>query len=310
MKRVLLAGMLLGIAVGCASPAGAQAGGPPPAPTAQPAAPVIAVDVPRKVEAYLRDLFALGPNVAFKVGAASATPVPGFFQLPIELTSQGQTETLVVFVTADGRYLLRGDLHDTSASLFAANRNRIKTEGYPSKGPADAAVVIVEFGDFQCPTCREMRGVVAQALAKFPGVRYVFKDLPLNQIHPWAMTAALGARCALQQNEAAYWKLHDAYFDNQDSITASNAWNRTLEFAGAAGLDVPAFRLCLTSPDTRKPVEDSVNEARALSVANTPTTFVNGRRLVGADRSALEQFVTYELARARATAASPAAPRQ
>jgi protein-disulfide isomerase len=303
MKRVLL----VVVALCCASSALAQAGAAPAA-TPQPAAPVISVDVPKKVEAYLRDLFALGPTVAFKVGAAAATPVPGFFQLPIEVTSQGQTETLVVFVTADGKYLLRGDLHDTGASLFSANRSRIKTEGYPAKGPADAPVTIVEYGDFQCPTCREMRAVIAQTLAKFPGVRYVFKDLPLTQIHPWAMTAALGARCALQQNETAYWKVHDAFFDNQESITTSNAWNKTLEIATAAGLDVPAFRICMTSAEAKKPVEDSVNEARTLSVANTPTTFINGRRMVGADRNLLEQYINYELARARAGA--PPAPRQ
>jgi protein-disulfide isomerase len=306
MKRFLT---VLATLLAVAASVGGQAA-PAPQQAAAPAAanaPTVAVDLPRRIETYLRELFALGPNYQMKVGAAAPAAMPGLFQVTVEVSSAGQTDNLVVYVTADGRYLLRGELHDTAGNLFAGNRNRIKTENFPSKGPADAKVTIVEYADFQCPGCRQMRDALKQVLPKYPTVRLVFKDLPLAQIHPWAMTAALGARCAYSQSPDAFWKLHDLFFDQQEQITPTNAYAKTLEFAAGAGLDVGTFRFCMTSSEAKTPIEASVNEARALSVANTPTLFVNGRRIVTVDVPLLEQYLQYELGKARA-AATPAAP--
>src|SRR5713226_3050343 len=113
---------------------------------------------------------------------------------------------------------------------------------------------------------------------------------------PGAMTAALAGRCAYQQNHEAFWKLHDSIFDNQDVISPENAWQKMLDLAEQAGLDTGALRTCMSSPQTTQLVMETVKEGQSLKIGNTPTVFVNGRRLIGADRTLLEQFINYELA--------------
>jgi protein-disulfide isomerase len=220
----------------------------------------------------------------------------------VEVTTGGQSESGVVFISHDGRYLLRGELFDTSVDPFAPSRSQMRLDANPSKGPADARVTVVEYSDFQCPHCRELHQTLRVIHPLYPQVRFVFKDFPLTQIHPWAMTAAVAGRCAFEQNADAFWAVHDAIFDNQDSIKPEDAWQKMIEFSTQAGLQPDAFRVCMTSPEAKEAVQRNIEEAKALKVANTPTVFVNGRRVVGGDRGLLEQYINYELA---ASAANP-----
>ena len=269
-------------------------------------APQVAPGFSQKVESFIRDLFALGPNIGVKIGPPTPTPMPGLLQVGLEISLDGQTNTGTVFASPDAKFIVRGEIHDTGNDPFAANRNRIKTDGFPSKGPADAKVTIVEFADFQCPSCKQMHDILKQVLPRYPQVRLVFKDLPLAQIHPWAMTAALAGRCAYQQKPEAFWALHDGFFDNQQLIGAGDAWNKSLEFAVKAGLDEAAMRTCMASPEAKAIVEGSLAEARTLNIANTPTAFVNGRRVVGPDAETLEQYLRYEVSKLE----KPAVPAQ
>lgn len=273
-----------------------------------PSVPAVAPDFPRKVETYLRELFAWGPAVAVKVGNPSAAPMPGLLQVTIEVTSGGQSNTGLVYATPDAKFIVRGDIHDTASDPFAANRARIKTEGAASKGPANAPITVVEYADFQCPSCKQLSEILKQVLPRYPQVRVVYKDLPLAQIHPWAMTAATAGRCALKQSPEAFWKMHDAFFANQEKITPADAWTTSLGYAKQLGLDEAAFKVCMTSTEAKTEIEASVNEARALNIGNTPTTFINGRRLVGPDAETLQQFIQYELSKLRP--APPSAPKQ
>jgi protein-disulfide isomerase len=275
---------------------------PPPA-RAEASAPS---ELQRRVEGYLRDLFAWGPAYTIRIGNPTQSALPGFFQVGVQVSVGGQTDTGVVYVSQDGRYLIRGDVFDTSARPFESVRAQIRTDGHPSAGPDDAQVVFVEFSDFQCPHCRELARILRELKAKYPQVKFVHKDFPLTQIHPWAMTAAIAGRCAYQQDPKAFWRIYDAIFDNQERILPENAWNLMLEFAAAAGLDAGAFRLCMASPETKKTVEAGLEEGRALRIANTPTVFINGRRHVGGDKNQIQQFLDYELY--RAGVAAPAKP--
>ena len=285
MKRGLLIVMLA-----CATLAQAQT---PPA-----AAPPAPAQLQKKVEDYMRKILAWGPSFLVKVGTPTDAIVPGFYQVTIEVTLGNQSDTGLVYVSKDGRYLLRGELHDTSADPFGAIRSRIQLEGHPSKGPANAQVSVVEYSDFQCPSCRELHTTLGQLKPRYPQVRFVFKDFPLTHIHPWAMTAAIAGRCAYQQSPEAFWKVHDAIFDNQDSINPENAWQKMLDFAAQAGVPPDAFRVCMASPHAKQHVEASVAEGKSLNIGNTPTVFVNGRRLVGGIRALLEQYINYEIAAA------------
>ena len=118
--------------------------------------------------------------------------------------------------------MIRANILDTAQDPFAATRAALTTAGQPSKGPAHAPVTIVEYGDFQCSTCARMHPVLQQLLADHNDVRLVFKDLPLTQVHDWAMAAAIAAQCAFQESNEAFWSLHDYLFEHQEELNAQN----------------------------------------------------------------------------------------
>ncbi len=264
--------------------------------TANSSAPLPVAQLKQTVERYLRHSFAWGPSFQVRVGEPREATVPNFYELDIEVTyPDGNSSQGSLYISKDGRHVIRGEVQQTDVDPFAAIRSQIKLEGQPFKGPADSRVVVVEYADFQCPSCRQMYLELKQIVPRYPQVKFVFKDFPLEHIHPWARNAALAGRCAYRQDPAAFWKMHDALFENQASITAENHWQRFADLAVQAGLDPQAFRLCMTSPEATAAVDASVHEAISLRIANTPTLFINGRRFVGGNRADLENILRYEL---------------
>src|SRR5579862_6043024 len=140
-------------------------------------------------EVFVRKLFAWGPDFAVKLGPLSQSATPDFYRVPLQVTYKGQTEAGEVFVSKDGKTLFRGDMFEIGTDPFAATRAKLRVEGDPTKGPADARVTIVEFSDYQCPHCRQLYSVMQVIEQKYPQVRIVYKDFPLAGIHPWATTA-------------------------------------------------------------------------------------------------------------------------
>ena len=264
---------------------------------ASPAATTGQDQIIRSAEAFIRNLFTWGPEYKLKVGPLGPSPASGFYTLPIEVTVNGQSEKGTFYVSKDGKTFLRGEMFDMAADPFAATRAKLHIEGNPSMGPADARVTIVEFSDFECPHCREVHAVLHTIEENYPQVRVVYKDFPLTQIHPWAETAAIGGRCAYDQSPTAFWKIHDLIFDNQDALSPDNIWDQLVNFAGQAGLDTNAFKVCMASPDAKKAVDENRDEGTALNVNSTPTLFINGRTLAGGDLKTIEQFIDFELHR-------------
>ncbi len=259
-------------------------------------APANQAQLLKSTEAFVRQLFAWGPNIEVTLGPFRQSPAPDYYTVPIEISFNGQKESGEVYVSKDGKTLLRGEIYDMSADPFAANRAKIHLDGSPSRGPADAHVTLVEFADFECPHCRELWEALKAVEQKYPQVRVVYKDFPLTQIHPWANTAALGGRCTFEQSEQAFWKVHDAIFENQDLISPENVWDKLIGFATASGLNAEAFKACISAPDTQKAIDESHAEGVALGVSSTPTVYINGRPLVGGDITTLSQYIDFELA--------------
>lgn len=144
----------------------------------------------------------------------------------------------------------------------------------PSKGPADATVTIVEYGDFLCESCGLMRSALAQVMEEHRDkVRVVWKDFPNVEAHPGTDVAAVAARCAQQQG--AFWQYHDLLLEG-GAATANDASYRT--FARALGLDEQAFSACLDTRDTLAMVDRDFIEGQLLQVDATPYFFVNGQR--------------------------------
>jgi protein-disulfide isomerase len=171
-------------------------------------------------------------------------------------------------------------------------RYDIPTDGYPSLGPEDAKIVIVEFSDFQCPFCRRFYQETYQALLEaYPGqIRFVYRNLPLEQIHSEAMPAAVAARCANEQN--AFWQYHDLLFSSE-----TLGQDVYIQYATDLGLDVQAFQECLTSDRNDAFIQEDMDFAVNMGVRSTPTFFINGLAIVGAQPLAnFSQIIDKELA--------------
>ena len=149
----------------------------------------------------------------------------------------------------------------------------IATAGYPSKGPADAPITVVEFADFQCPHCQRAGPVVESMVGKFPGkVRVVFMHLPINR-SGISRKVALGSVCAQAQDK--FWAYHDLAFHLQSSLNN----NSPMELAKTLNLDLSAFETCYSSEQAESQVARSHREAERLGVTGTPTIYVNGQRV-------------------------------
>lgn len=162
-----------------------------------------------------------------------------------------------------------------------------------SRGPEDAPITIIEFSDFQCPFCQRFHQTTLVPLLKqYEGkVRFVYRHFPLTTIHPYAGPAAEASECARDQGK--FWEFHDFLFNNQDQIPSQN-WSG---FAKQVGLDTTAFEACISSRKNLKLVQDDYNLAVSLGLTGTPSFFVNGRILIGAQPlSAFQALIEAELA--------------
>jgi protein-disulfide isomerase len=259
----------------------------------------------KTIEAYLRHLYAFGPNVALVVGAPKPTQLEGLLETTVDLTIDGNNQTVKFYVSKDGKFLFQGELSDMTKDPLAQNLAQIQMKDAPSMGDSNAAVTLVEYSDFECPVCRKLHDALREILPNYAGkVRVVFKDFPIEQLHPWARTAAIAGRCAFQQDSKAFWKLYDLIYDNQEIISAANAWTKMMDYAGQSGLDADAFKACMASPEAGALVNASRANGQLLDVNSTPTVFVNGRRMVGSDAHLLAQYINYELAQQKSGTAA------
>lgn len=255
----------------------------------------------KNIEAYLRNLYAFGSDVKLIVGPLKESAVEGIYETNIDVTIGQNKENAKFYVSKDGRFLFRGELSDMTKDPLAENLAQIRMLDAPALGDPKAPVTIVEYSDFECPVCRNLHDVLRGILPNYPGkLRVIFKDFPLEQLHPWARTAAIAGRCAYQQKPEAFWKVYDLIYDNQEIISAANAWTKMTDYASQSGLDAEAFKSCMASPEASAAVNASHANGDKLEVSSTPTVFVNGRRMVGADEHLLEQYINYELTKLNA----------
>jgi Na+/H+ antiporter NhaA len=144
------------------------------------------------------------------------------------------------------------------------------------RGPAEAPITMVEYGDFECPYCGQAEPVIRELLAGHGDVRYVWRHLPLSDVHPNAQMAAQAAEAAAQQG--AFWEMHDLLLSHQDALLPGDL----VRYAGELGLDVMRFRDNLRRNTDAARVAEDVDSADLSGVSGTPTFFINGRRHYGA----------------------------
>jgi protein-disulfide isomerase len=171
-------------------------------------------------------------------------------------------------------------------------RASVSIDGAPYRGNADAPVTIVEFSDFHCPFCRRVKPTLAQLLAKYPEkIKLVYRDLPLDSLHPTARAAAEAARCAQEQGQ--FWPYHDKLYE-RDPDASPEALKGV---AKEVGLNLSVFEQCVASGKFRTAVQASVDEAERLGATGTPAFFINGRLVSGAlPLETFERMINEELA--------------
>jgi protein-disulfide isomerase len=172
-------------------------------------------------------------------------------------------------------------------------RAQVNADGAPFKGSANALVSIVEFTDFHCPFCKRVQPTLAALLQKYGDkVKLVFRDFPIAPLHPEAPRAHVAARCADEQGK--FWAYHDKLFAGPARSTSE----QLKAYAQDVGLDMIAFEGCLDSQKQEAAVQRDIEMGSSLGVTGTPTFFINGRPLVGAQPlENFEQVIEDELAR-------------
>ncbi len=173
----------------------------------------------------------------------------------------------------------------------AAERNMelaALAEGVPVKGNPEAPVTIIEFSDFQCPYCSRAANTVEQILKKYPNdVKFVFQHFPLN-FHPWAKPAAIASECAANQDDGAFWTLHDSYFKDQKKLNPGNVMAKSKEYLAGSEIDIEKWSACAENKESDEyqaasaAVDAAMAAGKKYGVTGTPGFFVNGHFLNGA----------------------------
>jgi len=243
-----------------------------PAATPTPALPSL-----QTVEMFMHRMFGQDPTIKWRVASIAPSMIPGVAQVRVLVGEPPQPTNL--YVMPDQRFAVVGDVLPFGADPFVSVRSRLKSDADgPSRGPADAAITIVEFADLQCPSCRAAHPVLERLSKDFPQSRFIFQHFPLAN-HKWAATAAAHAQCLHQQDPEAFWNYVGSVYEAQPSITETDADARLEQIAAGAGADVAKLTSCVKSPDTATRVQRSIDLGRAVGVTGTPSIYVNGRRI-------------------------------
>src|SRR5271170_5505554 len=262
--------------------AAAQAASKAKAPDAKPAdKPAGAVNLPSEstVDSFMQQTFGYEPQVSWKISSIKPAPVPGLAQVDVVIaTPQGQSVSRF-YVTADGEHAVLGEIIPFGAKPFAPAQ-KILEKGItgPSRGPKDAAVTIVEFGDLQCPACKAAQPVIEGLVAAEPTARFVFQNFPL-EMHNWAAKGAAYADCVGRASNDAFWKFIANTYETQADITAATADEKLTAIADGAGVKGSDIAACASTPVAKAHVDASIALGKSVGVTGTPTLFVNGRRI-------------------------------
>jgi len=277
VRRAFL--VLLLICLGCSAQS-------PPAPSS--AAPA---DFTRTVEREVRAHYSLPPDVKVILGPLRSSEFPNYDALTVTFAGATKKQDFEFLLSHDHKTLMRMTKMDLTADPYAEITKKIDVRGRPARGNKDARVTVVNYDDFECPFCSRMHSTLFPGLLKEYGDRvlFIYKDYPLEEIHPWAVHAAVNANCLAAQNGDAYWDYADYLHGNQHAISAEKGRDgQNAELDKLAGLqaqkhnlDVTKLQACVKAQD-EKAVRASMQEGENVGVEATPTMFVNGQKLDGA----------------------------
>ncbi len=231
------------------------------------------------VNSFLFQMLGYDSTKTWKVTDIRPSEVPGLAAVSIVITDAQGSNPNRLLVSSDGKHVVTGEILPFGAKPFDDARAQLeKGVNGPTKGPAKAAVTIVEFSDMQCPHCAKAAPALEQLLAQEPAARFVFQNFPLP-MHNWAEKAADYVDCVGRASNDAVWKFIQKTFDDQANITASNLDEKLKAIATASGVNADEIAACAAKPDTKARVDASVALGKSVGVSGTPTLFVNGQNL-------------------------------
>jgi protein-disulfide isomerase len=248
-------------------------------PADKPATAAISLPSEATVDSFMHQTFGYESQLSWKISVIKPAPVPGLAQVDVILaTPQGQ-QLSRFYVTADGEHAVVGDIIPFGAKPFdPAKKTLEKGITGPSRGPKEAPVTIVEFGDLQCPACKAAQPAIEALIAAEPNARFVFQNFPL-EMHNWAAKGAAYADCVGHASNEAFWKFIAKTYETQADITAENAGEKLTALADGAGVKGADITACAATPATKAHVDASLALGKEVNVTGTPTLFINGRTI-------------------------------
>jgi protein-disulfide isomerase len=246
-------------------------------------------DLSRRVEVLIRAKSQVPPEYSVNVGGRQKSEVPGFDTVEVTFSANGHTSKPLLFLlSTDGKTLGQFNKFDISKDP----KELVSDANRPVRGPASAPVTIVVFNDLECPFCAKMHSQMFPAIQERykDQVRIVYRDFPLEQIHPWAMRAAIDSSCLGTQSPDGYWKLVDYIHlhaaglgGDAKSLEKANSEldSLTIDEGKRQKVDTVALTACVTKQDDTA-VKASLKEGETLGVEATPAVFINGEKLDGA----------------------------
>src|SRR5262252_9146448 len=231
------------------------------------------------VDSFLQQQFGYQSDITWKILSIKPSPIEGLAEVNV-LLANGQGQQLSKFyVGPDGQHAVVGEIIPFGARPFDPAKKALeKGVTGPAKGPKDAPVTIVEFGDLQCPACKAAQPTIEKLVADEPNARFVFQNFPL-EMHNWAAKGAAYADCVGRASTDAFWKFVSKTYEAQSDITAENADEKLTALADGAGVKGSEIAACATQPETKARIDASIALGKKVDVTGTPTLFINGRKI-------------------------------
>jgi protein-disulfide isomerase len=251
-------------------------------PAGKPAASDTAVNLPSEatVDSFLQQTFGYQSDLSWRISSIRPAGVAGLAEVIAVMASPQGQQVLHFYVAPDGEHALVGDIIPFGARPFDPAKKLLeKGITGPERGPKDAPVMIVEFGDLQCPACKLAQPTIEALVAAEPNARFVFQNYPLGELHNWAVKGAYYADCVGRASNDAFWKFISKAYETQAEITAENADEKLAALAEGAGLKGAEIAACAVKPETKAHVDASIALGRSADVTGTPTLFINGRKV-------------------------------
>jgi len=243
----------------------------------------------RRIEILVRSQFNIPQDYTVTIGTRTPSKISGYDTLPITFSNDDKKKQVVDFlISADGTSLARLETFDLTQDPASA----IDITNRPIRGNPAAKVTVVSFDDLECAYCGQMHAeLFPETMDRYKDkIRFIYKDFPLVEIHPWAMSAAIAANCLAAQSATVYWNFVDYIHSHGSEVNGSDrslaksmdALNRIARQEAVLGkLDESKLDTCLSNKDETR-IRASMKEAEALKVEGTPALFVNGERIDGA----------------------------